>query len=113
VPPLGLLVELPQRVTVGGECLARQVEDLGEDLLDAEASQQRRGRLEQASQPLDLLGGVLRIRKPAFDVLRRQEPPRGGRNPRLTLLRKFSLEKAWFPCPNHSNRVLSEHTGLR
>jgi hypothetical protein len=78
LPALAVLVELPEGVGVRRERPPRKVEDLRENFLDAEASEERRRRLEQAAQPRDLLGGcLLSIAESAFDVLGRQRnPPR-------------------------------------
>ncbi len=55
-PDPGRLVDLPDRVGVGGKRPAGKGEHLRQHRLDVERAEERGGRLEQESQPSELLG---------------------------------------------------------
>ena len=67
------MVMTPERVGVGCDRPARELEDVGQHRLDAERAKQRRGGLEQQPETLDLVGvEAVVLWTSAFDVLSRQ-----------------------------------------
>ena len=85
LPGSTLLRVLPASVGIRRKGSAREVQHVGQHPLDAERPEQRRGRLQQQPEPVDLLGRELLFLDAAFDVLSRQKAPTGWANC-LTLL---------------------------
>ena len=76
-PRLGRRVVLPQGVGVRRERAGGEVEHLRQHRVDVEGAEERRGRLEQQPQPLEILGELPLgfVQKFAFDVSRQENPP--------------------------------------
>jgi hypothetical protein len=73
MPAFRFGVEAPERVGVGRQGAARQVQHLGEHCFDVERAEERGRGLEEQAEPLDLLGvEAVVLLCSAFDVLSRQ-----------------------------------------